>query len=142
VDADRLVDLRDLRRDDGPKLRHLQAWEDESLSSVDEVLTPAVLGHVARRRHERAKAGGCIGVRNACLDGKMESNRREPTTIREKANDAAVRDDIHHRSGDHVEQALVVRRRFGKRAQRRGQDAKPIVETRVSLCCPHGCDRS
>jgi hypothetical protein len=143
VDSDRLVDLRDLGRDRRPELGQVETRKEERLSRVDEMPTPGVLGDVAGSRHERAEAGGCIDVRDAGLKRKMESNRREPAPIREQANDAAIRDDIHDRSGDHVEQALVVRRRFGERPQGCGQNMEPVVKTRVSLCAPHnGYDRT
>jgi hypothetical protein len=72
VDADGLVDLRDLGRDDGPKVRHVQARKDERFARLDEALSPGVLRHVARSRHERARLGGCVGVGDVCLQRKME----------------------------------------------------------------------
>jgi hypothetical protein len=63
----------------------------------------------------------------------MDGNGRQPPAVREQAHDARVRDDIGHRAGDHVEQALVVRRRLGERAQCRGQDVEPMVGARISV---------
>ena len=67
----------------------------------------------------------------------MEGHGREPSAIRQQSHDAAVRDDIRDRSGHDAEQALVVRCRFGERAQRPRQDVKPVVSTLVSVCGPH-----
>ena len=87
---------------------------------------PRVVGHPLGSGHGRAYPGGGFRVEDPRVEREIERYRREPHLLREKADDAAVRDELAHRSCDHVEQALVVRRRFGERSQRPGQNVKAI----------------
>ena len=111
--------------------------EDRARPSRSRAAGPRARSRCAEPR--RGLACGRGRPRSRCASsGRWVGDGAEPSPVRKQAQDAPVL--ASDRPGDHVEEVLVVRRRFGEGAQRPRQDAESVFEALdpSSGLCAHG----